>query len=201
MNVQSIYSNSGLSPLREPAGAWGARLRVNTKFLRLSRRQLFRNWVRIRSRLCERTVRLMFYLDRRIRNGRAIRTRDMLWRCGGRVLSPDGRMTTSVTAINGRTGARQPNIRGLNVRALRIAPNRPGMWSVLHNACLPPRRNLNSASGQQRDEHWAIVDLVGKAAHIRTVPVPGWVKAAVECWLTATPITGGRVFRCVSRKR
>jgi site-specific recombinase XerD len=27
---------------------------------------------------------------------------------------------------------------------------------------------------QQREEHWAIVDLVGKGGHIRTVPVPGW---------------------------
>jgi site-specific recombinase XerD len=26
---------------------------------------------------------------------------------------------------------------------------------------------------QQREEHWAIVDLVGKGGHIRTVPVPG----------------------------
>lgn len=26
---------------------------------------------------------------------------------------------------------------------------------------------------QQREEHWAIVDLVGKAGHVRTVPVPG----------------------------
>jgi site-specific recombinase XerD len=26
---------------------------------------------------------------------------------------------------------------------------------------------------QQREDHWAIVDLVGKAGHVRTVPVPG----------------------------
>ena len=25
---------------------------------------------------------------------------------------------------------------------------------------------------QQREEHWAIVDLVGKGGHVRTVPVP-----------------------------
>src|SRR5437660_534866 len=30
---------------------------------------------------------------------------------------------------------------------------------------------------QQREEHWAIVDLVGKAGHVRTVPVPGWVRS------------------------
>src|SRR5215469_5483991 len=28
---------------------------------------------------------------------------------------------------------------------------------------------------QQREDHWAIVDLVGKGGHVRTVPVPDWV--------------------------
>jgi site-specific recombinase XerC len=28
----------------------------------------------------------------------------------------------------------------------------------------------------RREEHWAIVDLIGKGGHIRTVPVPDWVK-------------------------
>jgi site-specific recombinase XerC len=29
-------------------------------------------------------------------------------------------------------------------------------------------------------ERWVIADLVGKGEHIRTVPVPGWVKGAVD---------------------
>jgi site-specific recombinase XerD len=45
-----------------------------------------------------------------------------------------------------------------------------------------------------------IADLIGKAAHIRTVPVPDWVKAAVDVWLNSAGITQGRMFRCVSRK-
>jgi integrase len=53
---------------------------------------------------------------------------------------------------------------------------------------------------QQREDHWVIADLVGKAAHIRTVPVPGWVKAAVDEWVASAAITEGRLFRCVSRK-
>ena len=53
---------------------------------------------------------------------------------------------------------------------------------------------------QQREEHWVIADLIGKAAHIRTVPVPDWVKAAVDIWLNSTSITHGRIFRCVTRK-
>jgi len=31
---------------------------------------------------------------------------------------------------------------------------------------------------QQREEHWAIVDLVGKGGHIR--PVPEWVKSTIR---------------------
>src|SRR6201993_3762012 len=34
--------------------------------------------------------------------------------------------------------------------------------------------NLKVEDLQQREEHWAIVDLVGKAGHIRTVPMPVW---------------------------
>lgn len=33
---------------------------------------------------------------------------------------------------------------------------------------------------QKREDHWAIVDLVGKAGHVRTAPVPAWVKTAVD---------------------
>jgi site-specific recombinase XerD len=32
---------------------------------------------------------------------------------------------------------------------------------------------------EQREEHWAIVDLKGKAGHVRTVPVPGIARPAV----------------------
>jgi site-specific recombinase XerD len=52
---------------------------------------------------------------------------------------------------------------------------------------------------QQREDHWAIVDLVGKGGHIRTVPMPGWVKAAVDLWVAAAGISAGRLFRCVCR--
>jgi site-specific recombinase XerD len=35
---------------------------------------------------------------------------------------------------------------------------------------------LNITHLQRREDHWAIVDMVGKARHVRTVPVPDWVK-------------------------
>jgi site-specific recombinase XerD len=43
------------------------------------------------------------------------------------------------------------------------------------------------------------VDLVGKGGHVRTVPVPRWVKAAVEIWTTTAHIKTGRLFRCVNK--
>jgi site-specific recombinase XerC len=33
---------------------------------------------------------------------------------------------------------------------------------------------------QLREEHWVIADLVGKGGHMRTIPVPDWVKAGVS---------------------
>jgi len=45
---------------------------------------------------------------------------------------------------------------------------------------------------QQREEHCVIADLVGKAGHIRTVPIPAWVKAAVDAWTAAAAITEAR---------
>jgi len=33
---------------------------------------------------------------------------------------------------------------------------------------------------QIRHGHWAIVDLVGKGNNVRTVPMPIWVKSAVD---------------------
>ena len=52
---------------------------------------------------------------------------------------------------------------------------------------------------QMRQGHWAVVDLVGKGGHIRTVPIPSWVKAALDQWTEAAGITEGRIFRAVAR--
>jgi integrase len=52
---------------------------------------------------------------------------------------------------------------------------------------------------QQRDGRWCIVDLVGKHGRIRTVPMPTWVKVAIDAWAIRTGLTQGAVFRSVSR--
>ena len=52
---------------------------------------------------------------------------------------------------------------------------------------------------QIREEHWVVADLIGKGKHIRTFPMPGWVKRAVDARMLAAGITTGFIFRAVSR--
>ena len=52
---------------------------------------------------------------------------------------------------------------------------------------------------QQRDGRWCIVDLLGKHGRIRTIPMPTWVKVAVDAWAAAAGVTDGAVFRPVNR--
>ena len=52
---------------------------------------------------------------------------------------------------------------------------------------------------QQREEHWVIADLVGKGGHIRTIPVPDWVKAGIDVWMTASGIRTGMLLRSINK--
>jgi integrase len=52
---------------------------------------------------------------------------------------------------------------------------------------------------QLREEHRVIVDLKGKGGHIRMVPVPQWVKTAVDVWSAAAGIVGGTVSRSINK--
>ncbi len=47
---------------------------------------------------------------------------------------------------------------------------------------------------QMRQGHWAVVDLIGKGGHIRTVPIPKWVKAALDQWTAAAGVMEGKSF-------
>src|SRR5215470_14594130 len=58
---------------------------------------------------------------------------------------------------------------------------------------------LRVESIQLREDHWVIADLLGKAGHIRTVPVPSWVKDAIDDWKKASGITEGALFRAIHR--
>jgi site-specific recombinase XerD len=52
---------------------------------------------------------------------------------------------------------------------------------------------------KQRDGRWVIVDIIGKGNRVRTVPVPSWVKLAIDEWTTAANLTSGLVFRAIHK--
>src|SRR6202167_4458530 len=59
--------------------------------------------------------------------------------------------------------------------------------------------NLTMKHVQQRDNRWCIVDLVGKHGRVRTIPMPAWVKNAIDAWTVVAGVTEGHVFRPVKR--
>src|ERR1700689_339153 len=48
---------------------------------------------------------------------------------------------------------------------------------------------------QQRDGRWCIVDLFGKHGRVRTIPMPVWVKVAIDAWIGIADVAEGYVFR------
>jgi integrase len=44
-----------------------------------------------------------------------------------------------------------------------------------------------------------IIDLHGKAGHIRTVPIPLWAKEALDGWTEASGIQAGCLFRAINK--
>lgn len=93
-------------------------------------------------------------------------------------------------------------------QALWQAPNQEQMKGkrdrallALLLACGLRRHELASLTVghlQQREGHWAIVDLRGKGGHVRTIPVPDWVHGLLDDWTRAAGISAGSLFRRVS---
>lgn len=52
---------------------------------------------------------------------------------------------------------------------------------------------------QQRDGRWVLVDLIGKRDKVRSVPMPGWAKAAIDEWSRTVGVAEGLVFRAVNK--
>jgi site-specific recombinase XerD len=126
------------------------------------------------------------------------------------LLSPE--LAAGIRRVKGakRVGVRLGNwLSAEQVKALLRSPNLDTMRGKRDRAIIAVlagcglRRSevaqLNIADVQKRDDRWVIVDLYGKCGHIRTVPVPDWVKVAVDCWTAAAQVTDGRVFRCVNK--
>ncbi len=58
---------------------------------------------------------------------------------------------------------------------------------------------LTMAHVQQRDGRWCIVDLYGKHGRVWTIPMPVWVKVAIDAWTAPAGVVDGYVFRPVIR--
>jgi integrase len=54
---------------------------------------------------------------------------------------------------------------------------------------------------QQRDGCWVFIDLVGKGKRIQTVPIPPFVKVAIDAWTAAAGLSEGPSFRRVRRRK
>jgi site-specific recombinase XerC len=52
---------------------------------------------------------------------------------------------------------------------------------------------------QLREGHWVVADLRGKGRHIRTIPVPEWVKQAVDSWTLSANISAGPLLRSINK--
>lgn len=52
---------------------------------------------------------------------------------------------------------------------------------------------------QQRDSRWVIVDIIGKGNRVRSVPIPSWVKLAIDEWIRAAGLSHGLVFQSVHK--
>jgi site-specific recombinase XerD len=61
--------------------------------------------------------------------------------------------------------------------------------------------SLECAHIQQRDGRWVFIDLRGKGRRIRTVPIPPFVKVAIDAWTAAAGLSEGPLFRRVRRRK
>ena len=57
--------------------------------------------------------------------------------------------------------------------------------------------SLRVENVQQRDGRWVLADVKGN--RVRTVPVPSWVKVAIDVWVDAGVIREGRLLRAINK--
>jgi site-specific recombinase XerD len=126
------------------------------------------------------------------------------------LLSPE--LAAGIRRVKGvkKLGARLGNWLSVNeARALWQSPEPATLKGKRDRAiiavllgCGLRRRELADLSFdnlQRREDRWTIIDLVGKGGHVRTVPVPDWVKQFLDEWFAAARIMHGKLFRCVCR--
>ncbi len=128
--------------------------------------------------------------------------------CG--LLSPD--LAAGIRRVKGakRLGVRVGNWLSVEQsKKLLAAPSGSTLRDIRNRAVLAVllgcglRRSeivtVKAEDFELREEHWVLPDLIGKGGHMRTVPVPGWVKFAVDVWIRAAGLQGGTLFRAIGK--
>jgi integrase len=120
----------------------------------------------------------------------------------------DARLAADLLRVGGvpRRGSRTGNwLTEAQVRKLLAVPDRRALRGI-RNYCILAllfgcalRRGevaaLNVENIQRRAGRWVLPDLVSKGGRVRTVGIPPWVKQAIDAWLSAAKISGGRLIR------
>jgi site-specific recombinase XerD len=77
------------------------------------------------------------------------------------------------------------------------------MLAVLARLCAAPERARGARlqAHPAADGRWVFVDLVGKGKRIRTVPIPPFVKVAIDAWTAAAGLSEGLLLRRVRRRK
>jgi site-specific recombinase XerD len=128
--------------------------------------------------------------------------------CG--LLSPD--LAAGIRRVKGvrRLGARVGNwltaeegkklLGTENADTLRSRRNR-ALLSLLIGCALRRAEvtTLRLEDLQLREGHWVIADLRGKGGHIRPIPVPEWVKEAIDSWTAGAAINAGPLQRSINK--
>ena len=126
------------------------------------------------------------------------------------LLSPD--LAAGIRRVKGakRLGVRVGNwLSAEQGKKLVASPSGPELRAVRNRAVLAMligyglRRaevvTITVEDFELREDHWVLADLIGKGGHMRTVPIPGWVKSAVDAWTQSAGLQSGILFRPVGK--
>lgn len=124
----------------------------------------------------------------------------------------DATIATGVSRVHGVTshGVRSGNwLTKQQAQNIILAPDATSLKGLRDRAILAVmigaglRRSevaaLSFAHLQQRDSRWVIVDIIGKGNRVRSIPIPSWVKLAIDEWANAAGLSHGLVFQSVHK--
>jgi hypothetical protein len=97
-------------------------------------------------------------------------------------------MACSFNSSNGCRVRKRLPLQGFLLHKFRSCSSMTGHGSIDMRSASARSGGVERFAFPGRKDHWAVVDLIGKAAHIRTIPVPDCVKDLIDDWLHASEI-------------